>query len=85
MDLPLEKVSKITSASLTIIVNRSNLFYDYHKLKEENILSAQYMRYYCPNSLIQAKRQRSAHKCHLEAYHFLFENLHDYKYHRDGW
>ena len=28
-----------------IVANRRNLFYDNHKLLEENILSAQYMRY----------------------------------------
>ena len=37
-----------------ITVNRSNLVHDNHKLLEENILSAQYMRYYYPHSLIQS-------------------------------
>ena len=37
-----------------IIVNRSNLFHYNHKLFEENILSAQYMRNYYPHSLIQS-------------------------------
>ena len=36
------------------IVNRSNLFHYNHKLFEENILSAQYMRNYYPHSLIQS-------------------------------
>ena len=37
-----------------IIANRRNLFYDNHKLLEENILRDQYMRYYYPHSLIQS-------------------------------
>ena len=37
-----------------ITVNRSNLVHDNHKLLEENILSAQYIKYYYPHSLIQS-------------------------------